>query len=202
MNKITLAFVFLLMAFSSDAQNNPVTNLTWQQEYVFMHNYFELLWEEPATPHDELIGYNVYREQELFRFQTENSLHNLYLGSNCGEGFLTYGDNPNGFEAHVTAVYAGGTESDYIQTAWISPPALKNESFEKQQAALYPNPTSGLLNIDYPNPTQIIVCDVSGKKVREFKPEAQIDLEDFPKGMYLVRLVSDQGITTNKIIVE
>ena len=74
MKKKLLLFALFsgLFCFHSFGQNNPVENLTWSQSYVYMHNFFELDWDEPATPHDELIGYNVYRNDELYRFQTDN----------------------------------------------------------------------------------------------------------------------------------
>src|SRR5690606_39503594 len=63
----------------------------------------------------ELIGYNVYRDNDLYRFQTENTLYNFEQSSNCDEDFLMY-NNGLGFYAHVTAVYnPGSVESGYTE---------------------------------------------------------------------------------------
>jgi hypothetical protein len=203
MKKTTLALAFFLTVIvQSIGQTNPVINVTWDHEYIMPHNYFELRWDEPSLPHDELIGYNIYRENELYRFQTENSLFNLQLGSNCDEDFLAYGDQ-NGFLAHVTAVYnPGQIESPYLQTVFVDGLALKNNEFVDRKAMLYPNPTSGILNIGTQNLCEIVIYDISGKKIKEFAPQPQIELYDIAKGIYLIKLISEKQIITDKIVVE
>lgn len=100
---LTIA-IFITFIFQTIGQINPITNLTWIQYYESPNNYFQLSWDEPESPHDELIGYNIYAGDELYRFQTENSLYNLEGSSNCGIDFLLYYGGAE-FLAHVTAVY-------------------------------------------------------------------------------------------------
>lgn len=202
MKKITLLF-FIILNFPSKsfAQTNPVTELSWTHYYTFMQNWFDLNWQEPATPHDELVGYNVYRGDEFYRFQTETSLNRLPIGENCGEDFLYYNDG-NGFLAHVTAVYANGLESDYIETIAIDGPLLNVSQFDNTKVTAYPNPTNGILHIGNQNLTKIAVFDLSGKKLKEWNPETEIDLSDFAKGVYLITLFSDNGNLTDKIVVK
>jgi len=76
--KLLFFLFFIAFMFSAFGQNNPVENLTFSQSYEYPNNFFELNWEEPAQPHNELLGYNIYRNDELFRFQTETTLYNLY----------------------------------------------------------------------------------------------------------------------------
>jgi hypothetical protein len=78
---------------------------------------------------------------------------------------------------------------------------LSNPKFKKIEAVLYPNPTSGILNIGNTNLTKILIYDISGKVIREFKPQATIDLSTMSKGFYLIKLVSDLGESIDKIIV-
>jgi hypothetical protein len=202
MKQITLAFaLFLLINFHSFGQNNPIANLTWDYHYNW-GNYYDLHWEEPALPHGELIGYNIYRENELYRFQTENNMYYLEQGSNCPGDFQYYTDN-QGFYAHVTAVYnPGQVESTYLETIFISGPALKNNEFEKQKAIVYPNPSKGLVTIGNENLTEIQLYDSTGKKIKTFKPQPQIDLSDLAKGVYLIKLVAHDRILVDKIILE
>lgn len=202
MKKTTLLFSFLLVAFfHSFGQNNPVENLTSWQQYIMPNNYYSLTWEEPAAPHGELIGYNIYREDEFYRFVTETNIHHLYEGYNDYEFIYFNVESGQGFNAHVTAVYADG-ESDFIQTVYIYPPALKTTEFEKTKGALYPNPTSGLLHIGNENLNSILLFDVTGKPIKQFQPQPTIDLSEFSKGIYLVKLISADGILVDKIIVE
>jgi hypothetical protein len=202
MKKIILAFVLLLMFnFHSFGQVNPITNLTWDFHYNW-GNYYNLHWEEPALPHGELIGYNIYRENEFYRFQTGNSMYFLEEGSNCPGDFQLYTDN-QGFYAHVTAVYnPGQVESTYLETVFINGPALQNNVFEKQKAIVYPNPSQGLVTIGNENLTEIQVYDSAGKKIKTLKPQTQIDLSDLSKGIYLIKLISNNEILVDKIILE
>ena len=213
MKKITLLLVIILTIITkSFGQNNPVENLTYSQTYESPNNYFQLNWEEPIQPHNQLIGYNIYRDSELFRFQTERALYNFYspvygFVSNCGLDFLER-DNQNqpytnGFEIHVTAVYEPGQiESNYTQTYHANPLALQINSFTQEKAILFPNPTNGELNIGNLNLEKIIIYDISGKEIKVFAPSSQIDLNNMPKGLYLIKLFSENNIIIDKIIVK
>ncbi len=194
--------VYLTFFLQSSGQINPVTNLTWMQYYEMPNNYFQMSWDEPESPHDELIGYNIYREDELYRFQTENSLYNLEDGSNCGEDFLLY-DDLEPFEAHVTAVYnPDGVESGYTETVVVLGAALNVWNYKQQKAIIFPNPTNGILNIGNRDLNSIYIYNMAGQKIKEFIPKPQIDLSDIPKGIYFLKLISNQGILVDKIIFE
>jgi Secretion system C-terminal sorting domain len=204
---LLLTFLISLVNFNLFGQNNPVENLTWSQSYDMFHDYFELNWEEPAQPHNELIGYNIYRNNELYRFQTETSLYNLYSDvygfvSNCSTEFLGYADG-SGFDIHVTAVYnLGQTESNYLQTAHSYGLVLNNNNFIHDKALIFPNPTNGILNIGNENLEKIVVYDISGKVVSKFAPNSQIDLSNLSKGLYLIKLFSSKEIIVDKIVIE
>lgn len=202
MKKITFTFtIFLLFCIQSFGQINPATNLTWNWHYNF-GNYFDLHWDAPATPHSELIGYNIYRENDLYRFQTGNNLYYLEQGSNCPSDFQDF-NNGLGFYAHVTAVYnPEQVESTYTETIYINPGALQIDEFIGQKTILYPNPTNGILNVENQNLNKILIFDFSGKKVKELEPKSQIDLSDIPKGIYIVKLISDNEVMINKILIE
>ncbi len=207
MKKNIILLVFLLTLITkSMSQINPVQNLTYSQIYQSPNNFFELNWEEPAQPHNLLLGYNVYRENEFYRFQIERTLYNLYsqtfgFVSNCGFDFLEY-NIPNGFLVHVKAVYEGQIESTFTETASVFPPALKNNEFETQKVLLYPNPTKGILNIENIDLEKIVIYEVYGKELMEFKPTSQINLNNLSKGIYIIKLFSESKIVTKKIVIE
>jgi hypothetical protein len=206
MKKTTLTIsLFLLFIFQSFGQINPVVNLTWFQEYTNMQNFFELSWQEPASPHGALVGYNVYRGNDFYRFQTETSVRYLQAAvypNNTDITFLLY-NNGLEFDMHVTAVYnPGNVESGYTETAFTLGAALKTTNFNNEIVKLYPNPTHGVLNLDNDKLTKIMVYDFSGKKIKEFDPQPQIDLSDFSKGIYLIKLFSNEKITVDKLIID
>src|SRR5690554_1268715 len=102
MKTITLTFVVLL-AFASQSfgQINPIQNLEWTHWYDYGNNFFKLKWDEPEEPHDQIVAYNIYQEDDLFiTIQGETSIYNIDsiygIISNCGgESFLFY--NGGGF---------------------------------------------------------------------------------------------------------
>ena len=206
MKTITLTIgLFLLFTFQSSGQINPVLNLTWEQWYDFPNNYFELAWNEPETPHDELIGYNVYRENELYRFQTETVLND----SNCGVDFLLYG-NGEGFYAHVTAVYnPGGVESDYTETVWVGGAMIGITDYTTQKATLYPNPSHGILNIrlntPLAEPLAMTVFDVLGKRVYSTSlntDNSTLDLSFLKNGFYLAVFQGESSAFKQRFILD
>jgi hypothetical protein len=215
MKKKLLLFTFLICSFNFDSygQINPVENLTWSHWYEFPHNFFELSWDEPAQPHDEILGYNIYRNNELYRFQTERTVYNFWtqiqgIVSNCGNEQFLAQDNQGqpytaGIDLHVTAVYnPGQIESGYLQTYFDGGLLLPTTDFTQKKAILFPNPTNGILNIEIENLKKILVYDISGKLISEFAPNAQIDLSNLSKGLYLIKLFSNAGIIVDKIVIK
>ena len=74
---------------------------------------------------------------------------------------------------------------------------------------VYPNPANNVLNIDIETTeaenVTLTLCDILGKtlKTQHFSTTAQmstcsIDVSDLAKGMYLLRVKTDKGITTKK----
>jgi len=205
--KTKLLIFATTFSFYTFGQNNPVQNLTFTQSYENMHNLFELSWDEPIQPHNELVGYNIYRDNELYRFQTEKTLYYLYTPlngyvTNDTGVFLLFG-NGSGFEIHVTAVYnPGQIESNYLQTVYSSGAALTTNNFTQGKSVIFPNPTDGMLNIENENLEKIVLYDISGKIISEFAPVSQIDLSTLTKGVYIIKLYSEKEITTNKLVIQ
>ena len=205
-NTLTL-LIFMTIAFQLFGQNNPVENLTWDHSYDSPYNNFDLQWDEPLQPHNNLIGYNIYRDNELYRFQTEKTLYNFHnelygLASNCPETFLEYG-NGAGFNIHVTAVYdPDQVESGYSQTFYDYGFLLTTTNFIQKKGILFPNPTNDVLNIGNENLEKIVIYDISGKEVKEFAPALQINVSNLSKGLYIIKLFSEQGIIIDKILID
>lgn len=199
---ISLAFVF-----QSIGQINPIQNLTWSQWYEDPYNFFILQWDEPETPHDDLIGYNIYGEGEFLLFIDETSIYNIEsiygIISNCGgESFLNFNDG-FGFTVYVTAVYnPGPVESDYTETIFVEGPALDLNSFKNQKPIIYPNPSQGVVTIGNKNVDKINVYNIAGKPIKEFKSTLQIDLSDISKGLYIIKLFSEGSELVSKLILE
>ncbi len=70
--------------------------------------------------------------------------------------------------------------------------------------AVYPNPTTGIITIDgITSTTKVMVTNTQGQIISNISIEAahQLDLSSQPSGLYFVKLVSDQGTKTVKLVV-
>lgn len=202
MKKSLALSLFVGLTLQIFGQLNPIINLTWYQWYQTPHNFFDLNWESPDSTLDTLVGYNIYQDNELYRFQTESRLYHTENGENCPEDFLFFGDGDE-FWMHVTAVYnSSNDESDYIDSVFSMGPVLGIEKIDFLKRKLFPNPTTGKLNIVYKTVKSILIINQTGQILKECKPEPQIDLSDFPKGIYLIKVITEQGEFVDKIILE
>ncbi|MCK5820880.1 MAG: T9SS type A sorting domain-containing protein [Bacteroidales bacterium] len=83
-----------------------------------------------------------------------------------------------------------------------------NEAEKGNRIKIYPNPTRNLLNIEYQNNelSKIVICNFSGQILLESlvhsTSNTSINLTKLPKGLYLLKLVTSQGINYSKIIIQ
>ena len=84
-----------------------------------------------------------------------------------------------------------------------------NDNVIKDSFVIYPNPTSAKINIDMSlnNEIDIIVSNIFGQiiyqefiKDFQYRNSIQIDLDNYPEGIYLIKLRSNSGKTYNKSI--
>lgn len=205
MKKQILTLLFSIIIFSSlFAQLNPANNLDWDHWYECPNNFFRLTWDIPDASIDTLIGYNIYRSNELYRFQTETILNHEGGGAgNCSEDFVYYG-NGGDFWVHVTAVYNSALrESNYIDSAYCMGYAINTVNLSKSNLSIFPNPTSGKIIVDTPDNIQkILILNQSGKIVIEYENETILDLSHLAKGIYFAKVISKEDSYTEKIILE
>lgn len=70
--------------------------------------------------------------------------------------------------------------------------------------SVYPNPVKDVLKVSFTGtPNRISLYDLSGKEVYTVIPtgsSTEIGMSGYPRGAYIIRIVSSQGITSQKII--
>jgi len=204
MKKLTFSLIAsLVFLINTYGQLNPVNNLAWQHWYTMPNNFFRLTWAPPDSSQDTLVGYNVYRENELFRFQTDNFLnHEEYGIGNVGDTFITY--NYLGFWMHVTAVYNNThTESGYIDSAHCDGVAIGINEPKNISKLIYPNPAKEKVIFLSPDKAQHIeIYNSDGKILQKFKQTGEIDLRTYPKGVLFFRITTEKNIFFEKVIHE
>ena len=102
----------------------------------------------------------------------------------------------------VNCVYIRGEEqceSEY----WDVMIGITNVNENISNVSLYPNPTNGLLNIEGQGSMHISISNLLGQKVLELNAEgnSSIDLSGYGQGIYLVRIVTENGVSLQKVNV-
>ena len=198
--KKSFLFIFTVITINLGfGQNNPIQNLNWYHTHIFPYNnIFSLSWQEPETPHNELIGYNIYRGNELYRFQTTTFLRcDLRWGITDGCDFLN-----NAFTVYVKAVYEGNIESEAVSYT-IDGPALATNELSSKPFTISPNPAKDILNFSE-ELSNIKISDLSGKILKQISnPEKSINISKLIKGTYIITATSKSGkLINNKFIKE
>ncbi len=82
----------------------------------------------------------------------------------------------------------------------------KNDKKNKNKLKFYPNPTTGVLKIDITEPQKILfLTDFSGKILAKYDVEEldnyEINIENYPAGIYFVQYLIDNALKVEKIIL-
>jgi len=141
-----------------------------------------------------------------------NSL-NIKNGNNSAISNVnfTVNNNPN-----LTCIFVD--DANYSSQNWTNIDA--NSHFVETQAEcdailgindvnveginLYPNPTHSILNIEKPDNikiNKIEIYDVTGKLIKTYKKETEtLNIQKFSKGIYLIKLLTKDGVYSKQII--
>ncbi|HSF90429.1 MAG TPA: T9SS type A sorting domain-containing protein [Saprospiraceae bacterium] len=79
---------------------------------------------------------------------------------------------------------------------WAVITSVASASADPLHVSVYPNPTIGILNIESESEVQIFLYDLSGKlKIKASQPlgSGQIDVSDFPAGIYVLEVIDQSG---------
>ncbi len=119
------------------------------------------------------------------------------LDSNADGSVIVIGSSHGG-----TAGVWSGHAKVYENTT-----VLGTQELSKESIAMYPNPTSGVLNLKLKNNnvSQVFIYDSTGKIIykRQFPIEnnqLQIDLSNFNNGMYFIKIQEENRILSTKIV--
>lgn len=140
---------------------------------------------------------------------TANDCYSINLADSYGDGW-TYGTTPHGIEIFDTAnVSIMSNLGANFTTALALPNSLNtatlaNETFNAKQFDVFPNPTTGIININSDVAVSVSIVDVTGKVVftaNNITKENSINLSGLQRGMYLAKITTANATTTEKIIL-
>jgi hypothetical protein len=107
-----------------------------------------------------------------------------------------------------TAANAAGTEALIIDNFTVSQ-TLSNNVVLESKFATYPNPAKNVINVT--NTTDALISnveitDLNGRIVKNVNfsdlSEVQVSVTDLAQGVYTMKIISDKGIVTKKVIKE
>jgi hypothetical protein len=108
----------------------------------------------------------------------------------------------------VTATDTAGAPASTTIKITVTAATSNDRIKEYEGVRIYPNPTSGMIYIAsdaLPGKTiNLEISNMQGKTVykQSFINNTGIDLTDKPKGLYILKLFNDQGVTCRKIRIE
>ena len=154
-----------------------------------------------------------------------------FVGSSSAEtvywvgSVLAYGGTATFFEISTVVaspneayVYDAGTDAWYPTSLAFSDPmppvdlvrtvsgecnVLSVNNNVLAQVGVYPNPTTGILNIQTPSNVtvdSVAVFDILGKKVNADYSNNAIDMTSLSQGIYLLKVETSAGVLTQKIV--
>lgn len=192
------------MAF--DLENN------WDIVYVEYSTNLGTSWNVLGT-----MGtgwYNSNRTPQTTGTDCNNCVGAQWTGTNTTLNTYTYGLTSIGSETNVifrivfisdeAASQLGVKVDDFVING-----VLSANSFEANQIAVYPNPSTGIFNIAFGNlnPNKIEVYDISGKLILQKNGlevsgnnQTNIDLSNTSTGVYFVKISTENNTITKRII--
>ena len=214
MKKLIIILIWNLPVLLSYGQANPIKNLMFSQSYVTPYNCYDLSWSPPdSSLTDTLVGYNIYRNNTLYRFTTDLYQRcDLCIGDTattyCSNFYnLKYGH----FKMHVNAVYnMSHIESTYNDTAEFMGLATRvNEIKNNFSFSISPNPfstfTTLISGFSFKDAT-LTIYNSFGTPVRQVKnisgQTITLQRENLSSGLYFLRLTQEnKTLRTDKLVV-
>ena len=160
-----------------------------------------------------VMDYNgtVYPEKLEVKYGTDAE-HTAMTNSIVDLGTIdntTYMQSTNTFTPNQTGTYYigfhGYSDADefyiFIDDINISNTTPTGINDINNQVKVYPNPTTGILNVEgINNYNNIQVVDVNGKVVRNINTFTnQIDIRDLDQGNYLIKIITNDNVITKRI---
>ncbi|TYB76448.1 T9SS type A sorting domain-containing protein [Bizionia myxarmorum] len=101
------------------------------------------------------------------------------------------------------AIDANGNTSECSQSEIVIEESLSIDYQVLETVSIYPNPVSGILNIRTSQDIRsVALYDMLGKTIIQETNAKQLDLSNYQSGIYLLKIVTDKGEITKKIVIK
>ena len=93
----------------------------------------------------------------------------------------------------------------YQEISLCTTVGLKNSDDSKALVSIYPNPAGDNLIIEVPQQEVINIQTIQGQLIKSLVTsgnKTNIDISEFPDGMYILELKTERGFTVKKFVKE
>lgn len=171
-------------AYALCIDNITVTNAVW------------------AGTASQTLGYNIYRSSDGVNYDrigwasgtATSYVDNDIFSVNQYYKVTAVNSVAGGYQCESNPAMAVGGLHDYIHVTTDGIEEIDNN------VSVYPNPTTGIVNINAEALKNIEVMNALGQKVFE-TVENQIDLSQFGNGLFMLRITTEQGSSIQRIMV-
>jgi len=91
-------------------------------------------------------------------------------------------DSTNNRSCNHITINTGGTETSIFK--------VQNTG---EKVTIYPNPTTGIVHIQYPAKVDVALTDMAGRVIRKIKDANSVSLKKLSEGIYLLRITNKNG---------
>ena len=81
-------------------------------------------------------------------------------------------------------------------------PVTTIEGIENAEISIYPNPTTGIVNIEAEGLNKVVVYDVTGRIMKSVANESTIDISNLEAGVYFFSVETENGSAMKKLVKE
>ena len=95
-----------------------------------------------------------------------------------------------------------GTSRAYAQNIIVEDETVGVNDLNANEVSVYPNPTTGILNIESTQKIhKIEIYNLAGKLLRQEQSTGKLNLSDLNQGVYLIRISPEKGASLTKKII-
>ena len=178
---------------------NPVLGFEIPPIYFKEMGVVELLWDAPEEGSTgELQRFNVYRNDTLIASvdYDPSMIHYSYWDETIPVGTQA--------EYYIISVYSDGCEAQSETLTGEGAPTGTQE-MDSNKVQVYPNPVENQLTVKAKGLQRVIVYNVMGQQVATIEvkqDESTIEMGKYPKGLYTLQLVTENGIVNQNVVVK
>ena len=191
---------------ASSGACHPATNIDF--EYTGASYKIKLKWDKPE-PHDGLSGYYLFR-----KFGEDGTYERIKLLGASATSYTDNSANQEGDYYYKLYAYYGDLDCTSSPAYWIydhnqfylhAPYSYDGvNDMESNGVSVFPNPTVGRFTVEGQGLNHITVYNLMGQMVYEMACQGEsvdINLSNVETGVYMVRILTDNGDVTKRITV-